>query len=114
MIEPADAPLQRFRIWITGYDDWQPTDWHDVPPRAIALEPAEAAALSAAQAQSFLEGFNRQMLHDRLSDGQEIEGSKGDGKQLRPAARLWAVAVPVAVLYEGDAQSGESVSGHRF
>ena len=38
----ANLAFTKDRIWIAGYDDWQPTDWHDVPPRAIALEPAEA------------------------------------------------------------------------
>jgi len=94
MKETGDAPRQRYRIWIAGYDDWQPTDWHDVPPRAIALEPAEPFALSAAQAQSFLEGFNREMLHG--------------------AKRLWAVAVPVVVLFDGEPLPGETVTGHRF
>ena len=100
----ANLAFTKDRIWIAGYDDWQPTDWHDVPPRAIALEPAEAAPLSAAQAQSFLEGFNRQML-----DGQLLHT-----RMRCNAKRLWAVAVPVTVLYDGDARSGEAVAGHRF
>ena len=67
MKEPRQCADERWlRSGLPSYDDWQPTDWHDVPPRAIALEPAEAAPLSAAQAQSFLEGFNRQMLDGQL------------------------------------------------
>jgi hypothetical protein len=99
MKETGDAPLQLYRIWIAGYDDWQPTDWHDVPPRAIALEPAEASALSAAQARSFLEGFNTQMLRNQV---------------LHQTRRLWAVAVPVVLRYDGDTHSGETVVGQRL
>jgi hypothetical protein len=84
----------RFRIWIAGYSDWRPTAWYDVPPRAIALELAEADPLSASQAQAFLEGFNGQMLLEEK--------------------RLWAVAVPIVVDYQGDARAGENVAGQRF
>jgi hypothetical protein len=58
------------------------------------LEPAEADALSAAEARAFLEGFN--------------------GHMLRQAKRLWAVAVPVVVGYEGDARKSESIAGQQF
>jgi hypothetical protein len=113
-MKPGEAQLQCYRIWIAGYDDWQPTDWHDVPPRAIALEPAEAFVLSAAQAQSFLEGFNGEMLHKKIADGQIADGQIADGQVLNAAKRLWAVAVPVMVRYEGDPHPGETVAGHRF
>jgi hypothetical protein len=93
MHSPESGSPQLYRIWIAGYDDWRPTDWRDVPPRAIALEPAEAAPLSAVQARAFLEGFNGQMLLERK--------------------RLWAVAVPVTVGYEGDARASEIVTGRR-
>ena len=116
---PGDVTLQCYRIWIAGYDDWQPTDWRDIPPRAIAREPAEAFAMSATQAASFLEGFNREMLHRQMLDGQTLDGQmpdgqRLDGRMLDGAKRLWAVAVPVLVCYEGDAQAGEDVAGHRF
>lgn len=119
MQQPEDAPLPRYRIWIAGYDDWQPSDWHDVPPRAIALEPADTFALSAAQAQSFLEGFNREMLHNQMLQGQMLQGQMlhgqtVQGQMLHGVRRLWAVAVPVLVCYEGDPHPGETVAGHRF
>ncbi|HTU24138.1 MAG TPA: hypothetical protein VMF30_01995 [Pirellulales bacterium] len=98
-METAAAEWQRYRIWIASYDDWHPADWHDVPPRAIALEPADLVALSAHQARSFLEGFNREMLQRQ---------------RRRQQQRLWAVAVPVIVRFEGDPQPGEAVSGHRL
>jgi hypothetical protein len=91
---PENVSRQLYRIWIASYTDWRPGTWHDVPSRAIALEPAEADLLSVGQAQAFLEGFNGQML----------AGSK----------RLWAVAVPVVVGYEGDARRGENIVGQRF
>ncbi|HEX4143881.1 MAG TPA: hypothetical protein VHY91_10135 [Pirellulales bacterium] len=114
MKEPGDAPRQRFRIWIAGYDDWQPTDWRDVPPRAIAREPAEALVLSAAQAESFVEGFNREMLRKQSRDGRGLDGNALDGNALDGEKRLWAVAVPVVVRYEGDPHPGQILTGHRF
>jgi hypothetical protein len=94
MMSPTDPPPPRFRIWIASFQDWQPSAWQDVPPRAVALEPAAGEALSAAEAQAFLEGFNGRMLAEHK--------------------RLWAVAVPVVIRFDGDAQPGESVTGHRF
>ena len=94
MHDSINNSRERFRIWIAGYSDWRPTTWHDVPPRAIALEPAETDPLSASQAQAFLEGFNGQML--------------------RQAKRLWAVAVPIVVGYDGDVRAGENVAGQQF
>jgi hypothetical protein len=91
---PVQGSQQLYQVWIAGCGDWQPTAWHDVPPRALALEPAEAAPLSAAQAQSFLEGFN--------------------GYMLQQSKRLWAVAVPVTVAYDGGGRSGEVLTGHQF
>ncbi len=85
---PVNGSPRLFRIWIAGCGDWQPTAWRDVPPRALALEPAEAAPLSAAQAQAFLEGFNGYMLDQ--------------------SKRLWAVAVPVVLGYDGDARAGRT------
>ena len=83
-----------FRLWIATYEDWRPSCWGDVPPRATAVELVEDAAFSAVEAALFLEGFNSAMLgHDRA---------------------VWAVAVPVAICYEGDTQPGARVSGFVF
>ena len=85
---------QLYRIWISRYQDWQPGDWREVPPGAIAIEPAQTVPLPAEEARAFLEGFNRAMLGtDR---------------------HLWAVAVPVAVRYEGDVHSGQAVAGQQL
>ena len=94
MSSRPSAEPQLYRIWISRYQDWQPGDWHEVPPRAIAIEPAEPRPLPANQARAFLEGFNRAML---LAS--------------RP---LWAVAVPIAIRYEGDAESGQPVAGREL
>ncbi len=83
-----------FRLWIATYENWRPLRWNDTPPRATALELVEDAAYSADEAALFLEGFNSAMLgHDRP---------------------IWAVAVPIAIRYEGDAQAGASVHGFAF
>lgn len=82
-------PRLLFRIWVVRYDRWQPAAWNDLPPRAVAVEAAEATPFSAAEAARFLEGFNGTML-------------------ARPT-RLWAVAVPVTIRYEGDLRAGQIV-----
>ncbi len=82
-------PRSLFRIWVVRYDRWRPAAWNDLPPQAVAIEAAEAAPLSAAEAARFLEGFNGTML-------------------ARPA-RLWAVAVPVTIRYERDLRAGQIV-----
>jgi hypothetical protein len=79
-----------FRVWITRYEKWRPSAWDELPPRATAVEPADASAMSAREAIRFLEGFNRTML-----------------TRLLP---IWAVAVPVTILYEGDLRIGAIVT----
>ncbi len=83
-----------FRLWIATYRDWKPLRWNDVPPEATALEPVDEATYSAAEAALFLQGFNSAMY-----------GS---------ARSVWAVAVPVALRYEGDARPGDVVHGFAF
>ncbi|REK19180.1 MAG: hypothetical protein DWQ37_01955 [Planctomycetota bacterium] len=83
-----------FRLWIASYANWEPQRWNEAPPEAVALEPVADTAYTEREATVFLEGFNTAML-------------SGD----RP---LWAVAVPVALRYEGDVQAGAVVRGHVF
>ena len=78
---------RRFRVWIVRYDDWQPEDLRGVPPRAMALEPAERGTMSARQAAMYTEAFNRAAL--------------------AASRRLWAIALPVQLRYEGDPRPGE-------
>lgn len=80
-----------FRLWISGYGDWQPKSWSDTPPLSTALEPVSESTYSAADAQLFLQGFNSQMLRDQR--------------------RLWVVAVPVTLRFEGDLRPGDEIRG---
>jgi hypothetical protein len=80
---------ERFRVWIARYDHWQPGGYGEVPPAAIAVEPAEQATMSGDEASTYVEAFNRAALG-------------------RPA-KLWAVAVPVSVRYEGEPQPGQTI-----
>ena len=75
-------PGPLYRIWVVRCERWRPAAWTDLPPRSIAVELAEPQAMPADQTLPFLEGFNRTMLDRR--------------------ARLWAVAVPVTLRYDGD------------
>jgi hypothetical protein len=79
----------RFRVWIARYKHWQPADYRQVPPAAVAIEPAEQDTMSADEAATYVEAFNRAAL----------ERSVG----------LWAVALPVTVRYEGEPQPGETI-----
>lgn len=85
---------RRFRLWIASYADWRPSHWNDVPPRATAIEIVDDVLYSATEAALFLHGFNGCMLADDQS--------------------IWAVALPVAVRYDGDAFPGMAVNGHAF
>jgi len=80
---------RRFRVWIAGYDRWQPAGFAEVPPGAVALEPAEEGTMSAAQATAYVEAFNRAALARQR--------------------KIWAVALPVVVRYEGDLRPGEKI-----
>jgi len=82
-------PRLLFRIWVVRYEQWRPGAWDELPPRAVAVEAAEAAPLSAPEAARFIEGFNGTMLTRRC--------------------RLWAIAVPVTIRYEGDLRAGQTV-----
>ena len=79
----------RFRLWITRYEDWVPDGPCDVPPRAHAVELAEPGVWEMAEAVAYIEAFNRRAMG-------------------RPQ-RLWVVAVPVSVCYEGDLRRGQVV-----
>ena len=87
MRNTQDAGPFRFRIWIAGYDHWQPRGLRDVPPMGVALEPAEEGTMSQDEAAQYVEAFNRVAL---------------GGRQ-----KIWAVALPVTIRYEGDPRPGE-------
>jgi hypothetical protein len=79
----------RYRVWIVRYQGWRPNNWCDAPAGAIALEPAERGTMTVGQARRYVEAFNR---------------AAQSGPQ-----RIWAVALPVAIRYEGDPKPGEAL-----
>jgi hypothetical protein len=83
-----------FRLWIATYSGRRPARWNQAPSPATALEVVEDRLYSAEEAALLLHGFNRVML-----DYDEP---------------IWAVAVPITVRYDGDAQAGMSVQGFEF
>jgi len=74
-------------VWIVQYDNWQPKDLYGVPPQAVALEPAERGTMSAIEAATYAEAFNRVAL--------------------TAVRQRWAVVLPVEVRYEGEPQPGQ-------
>lgn len=82
--------VRLYRIWITRYEDWAPQNCLQLPPVAIAQEPAESEAMSARQAARYVEAFNRAALARRC--------------------KLWAVALPVAVRFEGEPRPGDTLT----
>lgn len=90
--EPGGS--RRFRVWIAVCENWQPTAWNDVPAAAVACEPVADALYDEREAAAFVQGFNQAMLAE--------------------PRQLWAVAVPVTLRLEGDAQAGRPIAGHAF
>jgi len=81
----------RYRVWIVACRHGPPARCSDVPPDAIALEPAEEGTFSAAQAARYVAAFNRAVLGGHR--------------------RVWAVAVPVGgVWYEGEPRPGRPLA----
>lgn len=95
---PANAKRGRgsrrtalYRVWITRYEGWTPQNVRQVPPTAVAQEPAEREAMSAQQATHYVEAFNRAALARQC--------------------KLWAIALPVAVRFEGEPRPGDTLTG---
>jgi hypothetical protein len=80
----------RRRVWIVRYDGQPPATWHDTPAGAVAIEPAEQRTMTPRRASRYVEAFNRAARH----------GSR----------KIWAVALPVTIRYEGDPRPGERLS----
>ena len=93
MKDVEQAGRGRFRVWIAGYDDWQPGHPGDVPPAAVALEPAEPESMPAELAAAYVAAFNRAAWGGRR--------------------KIWAVAFPVKFCYRGDPQPGERIGDLR-
>lgn len=79
-----------YRVWIVHFGDWAPQNYLQVPPVAVAQEPAESEAMLAPQAARYVEAFNRAALARRC--------------------KLWAVALPVAVRFEGEPRPGDTLT----
>jgi hypothetical protein len=77
----------QYRVWIARVSGWQPREFADVPPMAVALEPAEEGLMSARQAARYVQVFNRIVL--------------------RTGPKVWAIALPVAIRYQGDPVPGQ-------
>jgi len=93
----ADRPPDRgarYRVWITSCGNWGSEDYGDVPPDAVAIEPAERGTMSAREAACYVRAFNRVAAVRRL--------------------KVRAVAVPVKVCYEGDPRPGGSLGVARI
>ncbi len=84
---------KRFRVWIARYRRWQPTDCRQMPPEAVAVEPAEEGTMSREEAATYVEAFN--------------------GAALAQAGNLWAVALPVTVRYDGEPRPGQTIDLRR-
>ena len=82
---------QLVRVWIAECHDWNPTDWSDMPRKAMAVQAASDTCVSVPDAARFVEGFNQEMLRRRMT--------------------LWAIAVPITIRFEQDLTPGESVTG---
>lgn len=90
--EPCPSP--DYRVWIARCGSWQPVHWQDTPPEAVALCPAEPGVYSRRAATRYVEAFNRTVLR-------------------RGRAGVWAVAVPVTIVYQGDPRPGEEMHTQR-
>jgi hypothetical protein len=90
---PADSGRFRatgFRVWLVACGNCQPRRAHGIPPETTIIEPAEEGVLSAPHAARYVETFNRAAAAQRL--------------------RVRAIAVPVAVRYEGDLRAGQKLA----
>ena len=88
---PVRGQTAEYRVWITRYGGRAPENLAQVPADALALEPAEGGTMSAHEATRYVAAFNRAALARRR--------------------KLWAVALPVKVRYEGDPRPGEELAG---
>jgi len=87
----SDSPgALQYRIWLCAFTDWEPRDSSDVPPSATAVEPAENGTMPADQAARYVQSFNTRMM--------------------AVGRRLWAVAIPVSLRYQGEPSPGQRLA----
>ena len=80
----------RYRVWIVRYNGKPLPGLRGVPAGAVAVEPAEQGTMTGRAAQRYADAFNRAAL-------------AGPHK-------VWAVALPVRVRYEGDPRPGDAIA----
>ena len=68
---------------------WCGGTFGQTPPAAVAMEPAEEGTMSQSQAAVYVEAFNRAALGRRR--------------------KIWAIALPVTLRYEGDPRPGQRI-----
>ena len=81
----------RYRVWIVRYKGDPPPALGGIPASAFAVAPAERGTMTVRNARRYVEAFNRAAL-------------RGTGK-------VWAVALPVTVRYQGEPRPGEAIAG---
>jgi hypothetical protein len=84
---PAMAAPACYRVWIVTGGHSLPRPQQALPPNALAVEPAEEGTMTRAAAARYVAAFNRT--------------ARQSGQPLR------AIAVPVAVRYDGEPAAGE-------
>jgi hypothetical protein len=89
-----ETPQDVFRIWIADVPHWQPGSWRDLPDDAVVVELAAPGCFSCGEAMAYIEGHNRAAIERQ--------------------DHRWAVAVPVAIQYQGDPRPGEHISPRRL
>ena len=90
---PPDLGRSRatgFRVWLVACGCCQSRRANGIPPEPTVIEPAEEGVLSSPHAARYVETFNR------------AAAARGLGVR--------AVAVPVAVRYEGDLRAGQKLA----
>jgi hypothetical protein len=90
MKESNNPGTLQYRVWLCAFTDWEPRGLSDVPPSATALEPAESGTMSADQAAHYVQSFN--------------------GRMMAGGRRLWAVAIPVSIRYQGEPNPGQRLA----
>jgi hypothetical protein len=90
------AGVRQYRVWIVRYRGRPPRGPGETPARCRALEPAEEQAMSAREATQYTAAFNGALLAGR--------------REKRGPRKLWAVAVPVKLRYDGDLHPGQGLT----
>ena len=90
MRDSNSSKRRQYRVWLCAFTDWEPRDSEDLPPSATAVEPAENGTMSARQAARYTQAFNARMM--------------------AIGRRLWAVAIPVSVTYQGEPTPGQPLT----